>query len=136
MPGYTISQKKVDIFTTAADVITMDGHIINKVGTLQIALAASHYGIPYFVTGTPDFAHKTANSVHIEERDSSLVLESLGTKITLDGVKGYYPAFDLTPPKLCNGVVTDKGILSPYNLDQYYKNMDESIFTKDATYCP
>ncbi len=122
MPGYTMKQKKVDLFTSAADVITVDGHIVNKVGTFQIALAASYWGIPYYVTGTPNPSHPDMSSVVIEERDPNLVMEAMGTKTTMDGVKGYYPAFDVTPPKLCDGVVTEKGIFSPMDLKRYFEN--------------
>lgn len=121
MPGYTMKTKKVDVFTSAADVITMDGYIVNKVGTFQIALAARHWGIPYFVTGIPNKAHPGIDSVVIEERDPSLVMDAMGTKVTMEGVKGYYPAFDITPPKLCDGVITDKGIFSPFDLKRYYE---------------
>lgn len=121
MPAYTMKMKKVDVFTSAADVITMDGHVVNKVGTFQIALAARYWGIPYFATGTPNPAHPGIDSVEIELRDPMLVTESMGQKHTLPGVKGYYPAFDVTPPKLVDGIVTDKGILSPYNLKSYFE---------------
>lgn len=120
MPGYTMREKHVDLFTSAADVITMDGHIINKVGTFQIALCASYWGIPYYVTGAPNPSHPDLDSVSIEERDPELVLEALGTKTTLPGVRGFYPAFDVTPPKLCDGVVTDKGIFAPTDLKRYF----------------
>ncbi len=121
MPGYVLKQKQVDVFTSAADVISMDGYIVNKVGTFQIALAASYWGIPYFVTGAPNPEHPTIDTVEIEEREGSFVLEAMGVKTTMDGVKGYYPAFDITPPKLCDGVVTDKGIFSPYDLQRYFQ---------------
>lgn len=122
MPAWTMKQKNVDVFTSAADVITMDGHIVNKVGTFQLALAAQYWGIPYFVTGTPDRAHPTVDSIVIEERDPALAMDSLGVKTTMDGVQGYYPAFDITPPNLCAGVVTDRGIYSPYDLNAYYRD--------------
>lgn len=120
MPAWTMHQKKVDVFTSASDIISMDGHIVNKVGTLQLALAAHYWGIPYFVSGTPNRAHPTVATVPIEERDPLLAMDALGVRTTMEGVKGYYPAFDVTPPKLCDGVVTDKGILSPYHLSSYY----------------
>ena len=66
MPGWVMKEKDVDLFTSAADVITMDGHIINKVGTFQIALAAWYWGVPYFVTGTPNPAHPDLESGEIE----------------------------------------------------------------------
>ncbi len=120
MPAYIIGKNKIDIFTSASDVITMDGHIINKVGTFQIALVCNYFGVPYYCTGTPDQSHKDISTVEIEERDPTYVMESLGVKITMDGVKGYYPAFDITPPEFCTGVVTDKGIFTPQSVKNYF----------------
>lgn len=121
MPGWTMKEKQVDLFTSAADVITLDGHIVNKVGTFQIALAASYWGVPYFVTGSPNPSHPDVSSVVIEERDPLLVMDAMGTRTTLEGVKGWYPAFDITPPKLCDGVITEKGIFSPFDLRRYFE---------------
>ena len=122
MPAYVMEKKHVDLFTSAADVITLDGHIVNKVGTFQIALAARYWGIPYFVTGSPNPSHPDMSSVVIEERDPALAMDALGTRTTLEGVKGYYPAFDVTPPKLCDGVVTEKVIFSPFDLKRYFES--------------
>lgn len=121
MPGYVLEKKKVDVFTSAADVICMDGHIVNKVGTFQIALACNYFNIPYYVTGKPNLSHPDKASIVIEERDPELVLHALDTKFTYEGVKGYYPAFDITPPSLCAGVITDKGKFDADKLGQYYK---------------
>lgn len=119
MPAFVMQREHVDVFTSAADAITLDGHVINKVGTFQIAIAAKYLGVPYYVTGVPDTVHRSASDVKIEFRDPSFVLEAMGVKTARDGVKGYYPAFDVTPPELITGVVTDKGILSPYRLSDY-----------------
>lgn len=127
MPGYTMHKKKVDLFTSAADVICMDGHIVNKIGTFQIALCANYWGIPYFVTGMPNKAHPTIDTVTIEERDPEETNKSLGVRTTMAGVKGYYPAFDITPPKLCDGVVTDRGIFSPLDLATYFKKPEPDL---------
>ena len=121
MPVFTMQTKKIDLFTSAADSITMDGHVVNKVGSMQIAIAAKYFGIPYFVTGSPDEVYKTIEDVTIEERNPAEVLECRVIKNTLDGVKGYHPAFDITPPALVSGVVTDRGIYSPYDLKRYYE---------------
>lgn len=120
MPAYTMKAKKVDIFTSASDVITMDGHIINKVGTFQIALAAEYFNIPYYVTGTPDPRHKDLATVKIEERNPKQMLEVCGKRIAMEGVKGFYPAFDITPPELCTGIVTDKKVYKPAEVARYF----------------
>ena len=119
MPAYVMQREKVDVFTCAADAICCDGYVANKVGTFQIAIAARYLGIPMFVTGIPDAGHPNRDSVHIELRNPSETLEAMGVRTAADGVKGYYPAFDLTPPELIAGVVTDLGIYSPYDLQRY-----------------
>lgn len=121
MPGYIMKRERVDVFTSAADVITMDGYVVNKAGTFQIALAAQYWGIPYFVTGSPDKSHPSIDTVTIEERDHSQVTDILGVRMVEKNVKAYYPAFDIVPPKLCNGVVTRKGVFSPYDLARYFE---------------
>ncbi len=128
MPAYLMVTKKIDLFTSAADVISLDGHVVNKVGTYQIAIAAKYHGVPYFVTGIPDKAHDSISSVIIEERDPRLVLEARGIKNTLEGVKGFYPSFDITPPHLVSGVVTDKGIFLPYNLNKYFETENKEFY--------
>ncbi len=116
MPGYVLSQGKVDLFTSAADVITMDGHVVNKIGTFQIALAARRFGVPYYVQGRPLLRHPSIDTVTIEERDPDEVLHFRGIRTVKEGVGGYYPAFDITPPELVTAVVTPEGVFSPHEL--------------------
>ncbi|MDO4543098.1 MAG: s-methyl-5-thioribose-1-phosphate isomerase [Clostridia bacterium] len=120
MPAFAMLQKHVDVFTTAADVICMDGHVVNKVGTYQIAIAAKRHGIPYYCTGNPNAVHPAIATVKIEQRNPEEVLHAMGRRTAKKGVKGYYPAFDITPPDLVGGIVTDKGILGPYELQNYF----------------
>lgn len=127
MPAWTIKSKGIDLFTSAADTIAMDGNIVNKVGTLQIAIVAKYFGVPYFVTGIPDEDKKLENII-IEERNPEEVISCNGIKNTLEGVEGYYPAFDITPPELVSAVVTDDGIYSPYNLKEYYEKEVEQYY--------
>ena len=119
MPAYVMQQEHVDVFTCAADAICCDGYIANKVGTFQISIAANYLGVPVYISGIPDKGHPTVDTVHIEMRNPQDTLEAMGVKTAADGVKGYYPAFDITPPQLITGVVTDLGIYSPYELKKY-----------------
>ena len=119
MPAYVMQREHVDVFTCAADAICCDGYIANKVGTFQISIAANYLGVPVYVSGIPDKGHPTVDTVHIEMRNPQDTLEAMGVKTAADGVKGYYPAFDITPPQLITGIVTDLGIYSPYDLQKY-----------------
>ena len=52
-------------------------------------------------------------------RDPAMVLSAMGTPTANQNVKGYYPAFDITPPSLVTGVVTDQGVFAPEGLSAY-----------------
>lgn len=120
MPAYLLSQGLADVFICAADVVTLDGWVVNKIGTFGIALAAHHCNVPFYVTRDPSRSNPTIASVHIEERDPAEVLHAMGVRTAKDGVQGYYPAFDITPPNLVSAVVTSKGVFSPYDLHRVF----------------
>ena len=124
MPAFVMQHEGIDVFTCAADAICLDGHVVNKIGTFQIAIAANHLGIPFFVSGIPDESHLNLDAVHIESRNPDFVLQAMGVRTAAPGVKGYYPSFDVTPPSLISGVVTDLGIYSPYDLPRYLQQAD------------
>ena len=124
MPAWLMQNERIDLFTSAADAITCDGHVVNKVGTLQIAIVAKAMGVPYFVTGAPEPGHPTVDSVRIETRDPEFVLQAMGVRTAAEGVKGWYPSFDITPPHLVSGVVTDSGVYSPYDLMRYFEGRE------------
>lgn len=124
MPAWVMEREGIDVFTCAADAICLDGHVVNKIGTLQIAIAAKYMGIPFFVSGIPDEGHPDRNSIRIELRDPEFVLQAMGIRTAAPGVKGYYPSFDICPPSLVSGVVTDLGIYSPYDLPRYLEQSD------------
>lgn len=118
MTAMTMKEKNISLFTSAADAITKEGFVVNKVGTLAIAIIAKYFAVPYFVSGIPDM-DKSVKDVKIEERDMDELIYFMGKKTVMDGVKGYYPAFDITPPHLVSGVVSDRGVFSPYDLKSY-----------------
>ena len=121
MTGFAMEKMNVDIFTSAADTIAADGYIANKIGTKQMAILAKHYNIPYFVTGIPDGEDVVGEKIVIEMRNPEEVLWAGGKKHTMEGVKSVYPAFDITPPELISGIVTDRGTFNPKELDLYFK---------------
>jgi methylthioribose-1-phosphate isomerase len=121
MPAHLMSRGDVDLFITAADRITMDGHVVNKVGTLQIALAAHALGVPYVaLVHAPDKHAATIDDVEMEDRNGDEVLFTLGHRTASTRVTGIYPAFDATPPQYVSAVATDRGRFSPRDLASYH----------------
>jgi len=120
MPAYILSKGMAQVFMCAADVITLDGYVVNKIGTFQIALAAYFYDVPFYALGTPSQAHPDISKVEVEERDPEEAVHAMGIRTAKSGVKGYYPAFDITPPRLIRAVVTPKGVFPPSGLKTYF----------------
>ena len=123
MLAYVMKKEHVDVFTCAADAICCDGYVFNKVGTSQISICAKYFGIPVYVAGAPDPGHPTWDTVTIEMRNPDETLEAMHIRTAAvgQGIKGYYPAFDMTPPDLITGIVTEKGVLSPFELHKYFE---------------
>lgn len=124
MVAYTMENIGIDLFTSASDTITLDGHVANKVGTHQIALVAREFKVPFYVTGMPDGEKKAKDDIVIELRDPSLVLGDH----TARGVKAIYPSFDITPPELITGFVTDKGLYKTSDLKNYLETDHKSYY--------
>ena len=104
----------VDKIVVGADRILRTGHVTNKIGTLPIALSAKFYGVPFYVAApTSTIDMKTDPSmVVIEERDQEEVLSIGGKRFAPRKVEALNPAFDITPPELVTGIVTDRGVVS------------------------
>jgi len=123
MAAYCMSQGMISKVFTAADRIAMDGSVANKVGTFQLALAAQYHQLPFYILGYggPDRNCASGQDIPIEIRNPEEVLTFKGSRISGDKVKGYYPAFDITPAPLVTEIFTDRGVFSPETIDQYWK---------------
>ena len=108
-----MAQGAVDKVVVGADRVLGTGHVTNKVGTLPIALAAKFYGVPFYVAApvsTLDLVTDVSRVV-IEERDQREVLFIGGKRFAPRNVEAFNPAFDITPPELVTGIVTDRGVV-------------------------
>src|SRR4030042_2289993 len=85
---------------TGADQLARNGDIANKIGTYQIALLARNFKIPFYVLVPPPSNAKTGKDTAIEIRPEKELLTIAGQRIAPKEVKGYYPAFDITPAAL------------------------------------
>jgi methylthioribose-1-phosphate isomerase len=100
MAGYVMSLGKISKVIVGADHLAQNGDIANKVGTYQLAVLAKHFGIPFLVLCPPPSQARSGKEIKIEIRPDKELLEYQGLRLAPKGVKGYYPAFDITPNKL------------------------------------
>ncbi|GII26858.1 translation initiation factor eIF-2B alpha/beta/delta subunit family protein [Planotetraspora mira] len=122
MVAAALSDRLADVALVAADRVTMDGHVVNKIGTLGVALAAQAFDVPlYALVQAPDPLAPTIEDVVIERRDGDEVLHVLGTRSAAEGAVGYYPAFDATPPALVTAIVTERGVYRPDQVSGHFE---------------
>lgn len=127
MAAHLMSAGKIDKFICAADRITLDGHITNKIGTLEHAIAARYFNRPFYVLGYdgPDPLTETGADIPIEERSPQEVFYAKGetgtVRTAVHDIDGYYPAFDITPPDLISAICTDRGIFAPSDIRRYFE---------------
>jgi methylthioribose-1-phosphate isomerase len=113
--GYSMANGLVDKVVVGADRIVRTGHVFNKIGTYQVATMAKQHGIPFYVAAPlSTFDMKTnAKDVIIEMRQG-IEVTGIGDKKTApDDIGVINPAFDMTPPELITGIITEKGIAKP-----------------------
>ncbi len=115
MVGYAMQKGLVDKVIVGADRITNSGHTFNKIGTYQIAALAQIHKVPFYVAApVSTFDLKTKHrDVIIEERSVEEVIKINDKRVAPKGINVLNPAFDMTPPELISGIITDKGLLLP-----------------------
>ena len=112
--GYTLANNLVNKIIVGADRILKTGHVFNKIGTYQIALLAKHHNVPFYVAAplsTFDLGSNPEDIV-IEQRKSSEVTGIGEKKTAPDGINVINPAFDMTPPELISGIITENGVIT------------------------
>ncbi|MCX5709880.1 MAG: hypothetical protein NT088_04040 [Candidatus Omnitrophica bacterium] len=95
-----MAEGKISKVIVGADHLALNGDIANKIGTYQIALLAKYFKIPFYVLCPPPSKVKSGDDIKIEIRPEKELLEFQGKRLAPIGVKGYYPAFDVTPNAL------------------------------------
>ena len=76
-----MAQKKIDMVIVGADRIALNGDTANKIGTLEKAILAKEFGIPFYVAApvaTFDVECRTGKKIPIEERSSDEVMFQTG----------------------------------------------------------
>ncbi len=124
--AYFMSKGEVDMVIVGADRIASNGDTANKIGTLEKAILAKEFSIPFYVaapTSTFDMECKHGNDIEIEFRNEEEVLYQTGIDnngnlnkflVCSPGSHALNPAFDVTPKKYITAFITEKGIINPF----------------------
>jgi methylthioribose-1-phosphate isomerase len=121
--GHLMQHGMVDLVIVGSDRTTRTGDVANKIGTYLKALAANDNNVPFYValpSSTIDWELRNGlREIPIEKRpgDEVKFISGLGHDNKLTTVLCGLPetpasnyAFDVTPARLVNGIITERGI--------------------------
>ncbi|WP_458188035.1 ribose 1,5-bisphosphate isomerase [Haladaptatus sp. NG-WS-4] len=107
-----------DHVLVGADSIAADGSVINKIGTSGLAVNARERGVPIMVAAQTLKLHPgtmTGHTVEIEMRDEREILPD-EERSEVGDVTVENPAFDVTPPRYVDAIVTERGQFPPESI--------------------
>jgi methylthioribose-1-phosphate isomerase len=121
MAGHFLKNGNIDCVVVGADRIAANGDTANKIGTLQLAIAARHFGVRTMVVApstTVDLATACGADIHVELRNPEELLSYAGMRVAAPGVAAWNPVFDVTPAELIEAIVTERGVVERPNVER------------------
>jgi methylthioribose-1-phosphate isomerase len=116
MAGALIGAGEVDLVVVGADRVAANGDVANKVGTYALAVLAHHHHVPFVVaapTATVDLGTPDGARIAIEERAAEELTRVAGVRTAPVGTPVLNRAFDVTPARLIDAIVTELGVVRP-----------------------
>ena len=115
MVGHFLRTGAVGAVVVGADRIAANGDTANKIGTYGMAVLAKENNVPFYVAApisTIDLSLATGDQIPIEERSQREVTHISGVRLAPD-VTAAHPAFDVTPARYINAIITERGVAVP-----------------------
>ncbi len=116
-----LSRGDVKWIVVGADRIAANGDVANKVGTLNLAVLARHYGARMMVvapSSTVDEGTPNGEAIAIEEREANEVRTVRGQSMAPMDAPVFNPVFDVTPASLIDVIVTEAGVVHQPNAER------------------
>ncbi len=123
--AFLMKKGMINACIVGCDRVASNGDVANKIGTLEKAIAAEKYGIPFYVAtplSTIDLKCPSGEQIPIEERGDDEVLYQSGPdekgemhkiRVASPGSSALNYAFDVTDASLITGLITPKGVIKP-----------------------
>jgi methylthioribose-1-phosphate isomerase len=122
MGSFFMQKNMINQYMSAADLVCMDGTVVNKIGTNQNAICAKYYNIPYTAFAmSPDPTKITSDDIQMEYRDGNELLKYDDKFIGKKTISALYPAFDIIDKSLVSNIVTNKGIFKADEIKGVFK---------------
>jgi methylthioribose-1-phosphate isomerase len=122
--SYLMKNKLIDAIFIGADRIVKNGDTANKIGSSTLSIVAKHYGVPFYVVApisSFDFNANDGSEIPIEMRSEDEILKFRGEQVAPVGARALNPSFDVTDHTLIEGIICEKGIISPVSTQELLK---------------
>jgi methylthioribose-1-phosphate isomerase len=120
MAGHFLKSGRIGCVVVGADRIAANGDVANKIGTYTVAVLARENKVPFYVAApisTLDLSLPSGESIPIEQRAAGEVTRFFGRQIAPDNIAVENPAFDVTPARYVDAIITERGVArAPYEL--------------------
>ncbi|MEN8174569.1 MAG: S-methyl-5-thioribose-1-phosphate isomerase [Pseudomonadota bacterium] len=124
-----MAQGGIQWVIVGSDRIAANGDVANKIGTYGLAVLARQHGVKFMVaapTSTVDLRMASGSDIPIEERDPEEVLSCGSQRTGAPGAGAWNPVFDVTPARLVDAIVTEKGIVTEPDATKMRAHMAEA----------
>ncbi|MDD5111601.1 MAG: S-methyl-5-thioribose-1-phosphate isomerase [Candidatus Altiarchaeota archaeon] len=121
--NYSLKKLEVDKVMVGADAVMVNGDVINKIGTSQVAVCAQALDIEFTVaTQSIKFSPESVYGrlIEIEDRGPKEVTTELA------GIKILNPAFDVTPAHHVSKIITEHGIIPPAGASEILRHFQKT----------
>lgn len=119
--AWLLDNKNIKWIIVGADRVTANGDVANKIGTYGLAVLAKYHGVKVMVvapSSTVDMALMSGKDIEIEMRSTEELTQVSGVQIAPNGIEAINPVFDVTPAKLIDALVTEKGVIEKPNTEK------------------
>lgn len=119
-----------------ADRVVANGDTANKIGTYQIAVVAKYHNVPFYIAApltSIDLKIASGEQIVIEERPDREMTHVGEHRIAAQGIKCWNPAFDVTPAHLITGIITEKGVFKPEEIQQKVTEINTATAVTNST---
>jgi translation initiation factor 2B subunit (eIF-2B alpha/beta/delta family) len=108
-----VALSQADIAVVGADSISADGYLLNKTGTLPLAICCKEFGVPlYVLCDSLKFSPQLRRDIIVDQRPSGELL----TKGDKDGFSVWNRYFEWTPVEYVKEFITERGAFAPDQL--------------------
>jgi methylthioribose-1-phosphate isomerase len=116
LSAHLVARGYVRAVIVGADRVASNGDVANKVGTFTHAVIAKTFGAGFYVVcpeSTVDEEIKSGDEIEIEVRDGAEIAFCGKKRLAPDPSRCFNPAFDVTPSRYIDAIITDRRIIKP-----------------------